>query len=42
MSRAENQQELEAQLDLSSQWERYIPEENASDIDIDADMGLGY
>ena len=42
MSRAENQQELETQLDLSSQWERYITEENASDIDIDADMGLGY
>ena len=42
MSRAENQQELEAQLDLSNQWECYITEENASDIDIDADMELGY
>ena len=30
MSRAENQQELEAQLDLSSQWERYIPEGGAT------------
>ena len=42
MSRAENHQELEAQLDLSSDWESYIPEENASDIDSDADMELGY
>ena len=42
MSRAETHQELEAQLDLSSEWESYIPEENASDIDSDADMELGY
>ena len=42
MSRAENHQELEAQLDLSSEWESYIPKENASDIDSDADMELGY
>ncbi|EDR09156.1 uncharacterized protein LACBIDRAFT_326543 [Laccaria bicolor S238N-H82] len=42
MSRAQNQQELEAQLDLSSEWESYIPEENTSNIDSDADMELGY
>ncbi|KIK01457.1 hypothetical protein K443DRAFT_6851 [Laccaria amethystina LaAM-08-1] len=37
-----DEEDLDAQLDLSSELESYIPEKNTSDIDSDADMELGY